>query len=288
MRVALAASKGFAELDASWALLRDAFAGEGVDAEVAWWDVPGADWGRFDAVLPLYVWGYPTRHAEFLAWVADVAGRTTLINTPRALVWNSDKRYLAELGAAGVPVVPTAWVGPGDRWREPSDDYVVKPTVASGGLGAARYRASERRAAERHVRRLHAEGATVMVQPYQADVDGGGEVGLVYVEGRCTHAVRKGPLLVPGAGEVDRLWEQERISPVEPRPDQEAAATAALDAVGRLVGPAVYARVDVVDGAAGQPVVLEVELIEPALHFLHAPLAAVTLAQAVRRSLGVP
>jgi len=52
------------------------------------------------------------------------------------------------------------------------------------------------------------------------------------------------------------------------------------------VGPVAYARVDVVDGGGGRPVVMEVELIEPTL-FLHlVPDAAPRLAAVLRAAAG--
>ena len=42
-----------------------------------------------------------------------------------------------------------------------------------------------------------------MIQPYLADVDTLGETALVYIDGRFSHALKKGPLLVAGSGLVD-------------------------------------------------------------------------------------
>jgi hypothetical protein len=68
----------------------------------------------------------------------------------------------------------------------------------------------------------------------------------------------------------------------EPRADELAVAKRTLDAVRQRFGQAlVYARVDVVDGVHGAPLVLEIELIDPNLSLGIFPAAAGALANAV-------
>ncbi len=66
--------------------------------------------------------------------------------------------------------------------------------------------------------------------------------------------------------------------------EQRDVARAVFDAIGALV-PGVpeplYARIDLVEDAAGRPVVLELELAEPSLFLPQAPDAAATFARAV-------
>ena len=52
------------------------------------------------------------------------------------------------------------------------------------------------------------------------------------------------------------------------------------------MGPAAYARVDVVDGGEGRPVVMEVELIEPTLFLDLAPDAAPRFAAVLQAAAG--
>ncbi|HXW80658.1 MAG TPA: hypothetical protein VEJ84_14240, partial [Acidimicrobiales bacterium] len=80
-----------------------------------------------------------------------------------------------------------------------------------------------------------------------------------------SHAVHKGALLDPDVGVAEALWEREVITPVVPSDDYLEVANAVMTVVTDLVGEMCYARVDVVDGNNGAPVVLEVELIEPSL-----------------------
>jgi len=261
-----------------WRPLRRALEAGGFEPHVTAWDDPAVAWGGFDLVVPLFAWDYVTRRPEFLDWAESVSGSTRLVNSAAVIGWNSDKRYLADLDAAGIPIVPTVWVPPGAPWRPPSHDYVVKPCVASGGLGAARYVARGVETAERHVRLLHAAGQTVMVQAYQPSVDVVGETGLVFLGDRYSHAVRKTALLRADVGVVEDLWTHAVISPVEARAAQRRVGQRVVQAVVARCGPTGYARVDVVDDAEGRPCVLEVELIEPLLSLATAPASARRLA----------
>lgn len=264
-RVGVAASSEFLDLDAGWPALHGALMDTGLDARVIVWD--GGDLGgeHLDLVVVNYCWGYVTRRDAFLDWAARTAARSLLVNPLPALRWNSHKTYLADLATAGVPVVPTVFVPPGQTWVAPGNDYVLKPAVGSGGWWAARYARSAPDAAQRHLSMLHAAGQTVLVQPYQHRVDTEGETAMVFFGHRFSHAVHKAALLDPDAGVTDRLWEREVITPTTPSNAHLEVAQAAMAAVAERFGNISYARVDVIDTDDGTPAVLEVELVEPSL-----------------------
>nr|MDQ2836013.1 hypothetical protein [Actinomycetota bacterium] len=75
----------------------------GLRASLLAWSAPEVDWTAFDATMLRSTWDYTVRRTEFLAW----ADRVPRLHNPAAVIHaNSDKRYLAELAAAGLPVVP--------------------------------------------------------------------------------------------------------------------------------------------------------------------------------------
>ena len=281
-RVAIAASNDFLDLDDGWPLLQEAMSAEGLAPSMLVWDDPGADWSGVDLVVATYLWGYVTRRREFVNWAYRVASSARLVNPAPVLEWGSDKSYLVDLAAEYVPIVPTIWVRAGERWRPPSGDYVIKPSVASGGMGAARYVNHGFQMADRHVRQLLAAGQTVLIQPYQPAVDEEGEIALIYFGGNYSHAVRKEALLRSDVGVIDRLWERQMITRAVPRDDQSLVADAAMRAVDHRVGPTGYARVDLVDDVEGRPVVLELEVVEPSLFLTHCPEAAARFASHLR------
>ena len=181
-------------------------------------------------------WDYAPRRDEFVAWAASVP---RLANAAAVVAWNTDKRYLAELSAAGVPIVPTVWVEPGDAWQ-PSHEghWVIKPSISAGSLDTGRYDLSDtshREHAAAHVERLQAAGRTVMIQPYLAAVDTYGETALMFIDGAFSHAIRKGPMLdgpdLESAERDDGLYKPEAISAREPTEAERALAERVLAAL---------------------------------------------------------
>ncbi|MFE0382763.1 RimK family alpha-L-glutamate ligase [Streptomyces bungoensis] len=246
--------------------LRDA----GADAEARYWDDPAADWGGYDLVVLRSTWDYSWRATEFGAWVERVSAATRLANPADVVRWNTDKRYLGELAEAGVPTVPTRYLAPGDPADLPGDhEYVIKPTSGAGARFAARYTPADHDTAVRQVARMHAEGFTAMVQPYVAGIDVSGERALQFFGGRLLHASRKGAVLTPGTPyDADKVAHPD-LSPWRPTDAELAVAEKALAAVPGSAG-LLYARVDLVDGADGEPRLMELELVEPNLFlFLH-------------------
>jgi glutathione synthase/RimK-type ligase-like ATP-grasp enzyme len=250
--------------------LIDALAALGVDALPAVWDDDTVTWAGFDLVVVRSTWDYPGRRDQFLAWAESVP---RVLNSPAVLRWNTDKRYLAALGTE---TVPTVFLGPGDPFVPPEAPFVIKPSVGAGSIGAARYDGGDARARD-HVVRLHADGKTVMVQPFLDAVDHAGEVALHYIGGAFSHAVRKAAMLPRGGDPGEGLFVEERISAAEPSADELELAERALDAVPFEREELLYARVDLLPG----PVVLEVELTEPSLYLGYSDGAAERFADAV-------
>jgi len=251
-------------------LLR-ALAAAGADAVGPAWDDPGVEWGDHDLVVIRSTWDYSWRTDEFVTW-AERVGKATRIANPAAVVrWNTDKRYLGDLAAAGVPVVPTRYLAPGDPVAGlPADhDFVVKPTFGAGARFAARYTPDEHGTAVRHLARMHDEGLTAMVQPYVAGIDVSGERALQFFGGRLLHASRKRAVLTPGTAYDAAKVAHPDLESWTPTAAELAVAERALAAVPEAP-ELLYARVDLVDGEDGRPRVMELELVEPNLFlFLH-------------------
>jgi len=253
--IALATCRALPDLDPDDRLLLGALDGRAVPAV---WDDPEVDWDAFELVVVRNTWDYVDRREAFLAWADRVGAR--LRNPPDVVRWSTDKRYLTELAAAGLPVLETAFVAAGEPL--PALPLVVKPAVGAGSIDAARH--DDEAAAAEHVARL----GGALVQPYVE----GDETALVYLAGAYSHAIRKGPVL--GAPtDATGLYLAEEIAPAEPtRAEREVADRVMAWATERF-GALLYGRVDLLGGA-----VLELELAEPSLFLAQAPGAAERLA----------
>jgi O-ureido-D-serine cyclo-ligase len=299
LHVALVTTFEALELDEDLAPLAEALERAGARASMPCWDDPAVDWSSFDVALLRSTWNYAERIDEFRAWARACARQTLLLNPPDVVDWNTDKHYLLHLHRAGVPVVPTKFVEPGDdaatALREffsgaigslsagravPFDQFVVKPSIGAGSRDAARYRREDAEAALAHLTRLAVAGRrSVMLQPYLASVDDAGETALVYFGGEASHAFRKGPLLRLDAGLVEGLFAAEDIRGREPTDDERAVAAAAHAAIP-FEAP-LYARFDMIRDDRGAPLILELEMTEPSVYMLHAPGSADRFARAV-------
>jgi glutathione synthase/RimK-type ligase-like ATP-grasp enzyme len=249
--VALATAAEIPDGDEDFPALIAALAALRIEARVEVWDDPAAEWSHYDLVLPRATWDYAERRDEFLAWARSVP---RVLNPVETLEWNTDKeRYLSDLAAAGVPVVPTAFVPSGAELDPPDEPFVVKPAIGAGGRSSARFDPGQADEARALVRRIHAAGRTAMIQPFLA----GEEKALVYLDGAYSHALsRRVPL--PQAGEREVFFLDEQLAPVQATAEERAVAEAALPE-GLL-----YGRVDLMDG-----LVLELEVAEPSLYLLY-------------------
>ncbi|MEU3627543.1 hypothetical protein BS329_25420 [Amycolatopsis coloradensis] len=267
----------------------EAMADLGFKTRWAVWDDTTVDFGAADIVVLRATWDYAERRDEFLSWTETVPA---LSNSAEVARWNTDKAYLAELGDAGVAVVPTTLIAPDDdtpRW--PKGDFVLKPAVGAGSRGVGKFTAARADEAVSHLKSLHGEGHTAVMQPYQSSVDSEGEFALVYFGGVYSHAFSKAAMLGRGR-EVDEsgLYVTEKLAPVQPAAGFRALAEDVLDATAALLGilraELLYARVDLVAGPDGKPLLLELELVEPSLGFRQTDAAAAwRFASAVRQQL---
>lgn len=291
--VALVSARAARGLDEDMPPLLEAFAAAGAVAEVADWDEPGIDWARFDLALLRSAWDYTERLPQFLAWVGRSASVTRLLNPAPVVRWNSDKHYLVELSRAAVPVVPTYFVEPGSDpeavlaellAREPCADLVVKPAVGAGSRDARRHERTAREEILAHASRLLGARRSVMLQPYLKSVEAHGETALIYLGGRFSHAIRKGPLLPAGAPSTEALFAPEDISARAPGADELKVGERILAHLP--FGELLYARIDLIRDEHGAPCLLELELTEPSLFFAHAPGSAQRYAAAALARLG--
>ncbi|WP_445146526.1 ATP-grasp domain-containing protein [Dyella sp. Tek66A03] len=254
----------------------------GIEPTACVWNDPDVNWSHFDAVLMRSTWDYFKHYPAFRQWLDQLPVPT--INNKALLRWNSDKRYLLELAAQGIEIIPTQIV-PASQLQQtlasmPVQQVVVKPTVSGTARHTARGR-SDDVAFNQIVAQLPLE-FDYLIQPYVPEVVSDGEWSLLFFDGEFSHAVIKRPAAGDYRVQSEFGGTAQAIEPDEALIATAKRALAAAAAIGHA--DIAYARVD---GVISQDrfLLMELEMIEPFLHFEGRHEAAERFAANLRKRL---
>ncbi|MER3421118.1 MAG: glutathione synthetase [Chloroflexota bacterium] len=252
--------------------------------QVAPWNGARTPFINAQAVVLRANWDYHHELAAFTAWLTWLEqGGIPVFNSASLVRWNLDKRYLLALAGAGVLIPATRVVSPEPTavaramraagWRR----AVAKPVIGASGHNVWLIEDG----AEATLALLRglspSPGEAYLLQEFIPEVQAG-ELSCVFFDGVFSHAF----LRVPSRGEF-RVNSQYggRLMPAYPPATVVRQARAVLDCLPEVP---LYARVDGVV-RAGQLLVMELELNEPALALDLAPHAAERFATATLRRL---
>ncbi len=268
-------------------LLKDALERLGLSVNRTYWDDPNYDWGQTRAVVFRTIWDYFERFDEFWPWLQRIQNQTQLINPMELLEWNIDKAYLFDLAQRGIPVVPSVLVKKGEtrslsamaaqnNWT----DLVVKPTIAGGGYLTYKYGADELDQRQTQFDAL-VQDRDMLVQGYIPSITTRGEASLMVFGGVFTHSILK------RAKTGDFRVQDDfggSVHPYEHTPDDVALAQKVM---AQCSGVPAYGRVDIVWNEHHEPMVSELEIIEPELWVRNAPWSADYFAKAIANKLSL-
>jgi len=260
---------------------------EGLKATKLAWDDKDFDWSSTKAVLFRSTWDYFDRFNEFSQWLEKVSQLTQLINSEKIIRWNIDKHYLRDLKNKGVHTLPTVFIEKDSQtslkkllnetqWNE----CILKPCISGGARHTYKLNVESLDQHEGIFQELIRNEA-MMLQPFIRNIVDKGEISLMIIGGKYTHAVLK--KAKPGDFRVQDDWGG---SVYDYAPDPDEISFAEL-AVKSCIESPVYARVDMVKDNEGKLAVVELELIEPELWFRKKPEAARTLAKTVKEFLAI-
>jgi hypothetical protein len=268
--------------------IAEALAERGVSATQIPWDDPGTQWSAFEAVVIRSTWDYAGRREEFLRWCDSVG--PSLHNRSALVHWGSDKSYLADLAAVGIPVVETEFVAPGEEIAL-AGEIVVKPTVSAGARDSGRFGATTHDLARQLIGEIHAGGRTAMVQPFHPTVDSMGETAVLCIDGEPAHALRKRAVLRPdevapvrddALGAAEAMYNPGLVTADVADDDElDLAAQVVTEVRRRFDYLPLYARVDMIRDREGTPILLELEAIEPNFYLDQAPATTAIVADAI-------
>ncbi|CAN5373296.1 hypothetical protein BH10CHL1_BH10CHL1_41230 [soil metagenome] len=244
------------------------------------WNGEFAWFAHADLVVLRSNWDYHAEIAQFRAGLERLeTAQIPLQNSASLVCWNLHKGYLLELQAKGVKL-PTSILLPPEtslaeiyqqqNWSE----AVVKPVYGASGHLVERVRAGQI-AAWTQGSRQQRPADEWLVQAYMPEIAQSGEISLIFVEGRYSHAVQKRPQ--SGEFRINSQY-QGQITRIEPNGmtlEQARQPLVWLDEIP------LYARVDGIVTADGTFYLMELELNEPGLYFQYAPEKALGLAEAI-------
>jgi len=283
-RIALATSAKYSALTEDDRLLLNPLNERGLAAEPAVWNDRTFAWQSYDAVVLRSCWDYHLQPEEFLRWIASLeAAGVPIFNSAALIRWNANKIYLRDLEAQGTAIVPTLWSEPGstvelqEQLHELSwEKAVIKPRISATAYRTQLVTAENAASAQILFDELRS-CVGVMVQKFMDSITTEGEWSLMFFGGQFSHAVLK----MPGTGDFrvqnDFGGTSRIVDP--PRPALETATRTV-----RSLEPSVYARVDGVI-ESGQFLLMELELIEPALFLESHPAAPSRFADAIAKAL---
>ena len=256
----------------------------GWNVDTVSWRRSDLDWSVFAGVVIRTTWDYHNHVTEFLDVLNLIESTTKLANPLSIVKWNANKTYLRLLESHGARVVQTIW-GEGQvesqhiqRWfaELETDDIVVKPTVSASAVDT--FRVQKQFPIDAKVSATFA-GRQFMVQPFMNGIISEGEFSLFYFRGNYSHTILK----TPKARDF-RVQEEHGglIQAVEPSDGILNAGKAVM----ALIEPTpLYARIDLVRDK-DEFVLMELELIEPALYLRMDEGAPQRFARAIDEWLG--
>lgn len=267
------------------ALVLDAFRLRNVPVRRSAWDDPSIVSSPPRAAIIRATWDYTERFDEFVRTLTAIAQQTMLINPLSTVLWNLDKHYLRDLFRRGVNIPPTSYIekGTSGTLAEHSrkcglTDAILKPVMSAGARHTYRFHGDDTAALESTFRDL-VNAEAMMLQPFLSSVVTEGEVTLVMIGGKYSHAVRK------RAKEGDFRVQDDFGGTVHPHTPDEAEIRLAEAAMAACDPVPLYGRVDILRDAEGRPAVSELELIEPELWFRFHPASAGVFAGMVHAHL---
>jgi glutathione synthase/RimK-type ligase-like ATP-grasp enzyme len=266
-------------------LLKEALERLGLKVDRAYWDDPNYDWSQTRAVVFRTIWDYFERFEEFWPWLQSAEQQTQLINSMSLIEWNIDKAYLFDLEKQGIPVVPSVLVKKG-QFQNLSEiarsmnwtDLVVKPTIAGGGYLTYKYSHADLAQNQAQFDALVAE-RDMLVQGYISSITEKGEASLMVFGGEFTHSILK------RAKTGDFRVQDDFGGTVHAYQETRDEVALAQKVMAQCPDMPAYGRVDIVWDDQGQPMVSELEIIEPELWVRQAPWSAEVFACAIAEEL---
>lgn len=245
------------------------------------WDANDFDWSNVRYAIFRTTWDYFDRFEEFFSWFEKTRKVLHFINCPEIIYWNLDKHYLQDLKKQQINIPHTIFIEKGEvqnlqtlfettKWEK----AVLKPAIAGAARETFLMCAEDCSDYEKDLQRL-IENEAMLFQEFQHQIQSKGEMSLMMIGGKFTHAVLK------KAKSGDFRVQDDFGGTVEDYIPNKQEIEFAEKAIAACPEQTLYGRVDVFYDNNNELALGELELIEPELWFRNSPQAATQLAKAI-------
>ena len=246
------------------------------------WNDTNFNWSSTKSAIFRSTWNYFDQFSNFRNWLKLVKDQCYLINPYEQINWNLDKHYLLDLQKLDLPIVESVFVSKktqldletiskSKNWK----DIVIKPTISGAARHTYHLKNDEIKKFQDKWLSL-TNNEDFMVQEFQKNIISSGEIAVMIFGGQYSHSVLKKAKKGDFRVQDDFGGSVEKINP--PLKIIELAEKT----VKSLKSMPLYARVDIIFDNGNNPVISELELVEPELWFRFKEESAYKLAEIVK------
>ena len=246
------------------------------------WNDTNFNWSSTKSAIFRSTWDYFDQFSSFRNWLELVKEQCYLINPYEQINWNLDKHYLLDLQKKDLPIVESVFVSKktqlnletiskSKNWK----DIVIKPTISGAARHTYHLKNDEIKKFQDKWLSL-TNNEDFMVQEFQKNILSTGEIAVMIFGGEYSHSVLK------KAKKGDFRVQDDFGGSVEIINPSLEIIELAEKTVKSLKTMPLYARVDIIFDNGSNPVISELELIEPELWFRFKEESAYKLAEIVK------
>jgi len=262
-------------------LLQTALEDKGLKVCKKDWADLSFDWTKTKSAIFRTTWNYFDRFDDFFSWLNQTKNKTIFINSVEVINWNIDKHYLQYLAKNNINIAPTLFVEKGEKIslkqlfeKTNGREAVIKPAISGAARHTYRINASNCSEFETVFQNL-IKNECMLFQEFLNNITTQGEISLILIGGKYTHAVKK------IAKKGDFRVQDDHGGSVEKYNPTNLEITFAENCLKASPYQPIYARIDIVYDNNNKPSLSELELIEPELWFRDCPKAAKLLAEEI-------
>ena len=254
----------------------------GWDVSFIPWDKLNQNWNNFDLVIVRSTWNYQNHLDEFLNVLRMIDQSKALLLNPLPLIeWNVNKTYLEDLKEDGIPIIPSLFFDDFDidEVRNSfntfdSEKVIIKPTVGANADKIMIINKSDNMDTLKKTKDIY-KYRSFILQPFINSIKKDGEVSLIFFNKDFSHALSK----VPKKGDF-RVQEEHGGTLKLLKNLDEQKINLCKKILSLLPYDFFYSRIDLVVDE-GNPLLMEIEVIEPSLYFNLEPKSANLFAKKV-------